>query len=90
MRDVKVTVLESNCNRMKKDDFFVVKGDKVHAPFEQGICFYSLSSLTAFFAAWEMDKEHKDHYIKNFTEISCPMRHVMYRAEQIDASELIP
>jgi uncharacterized repeat protein (TIGR04076 family) len=83
VNDVKVTVIESRCNRMKVGDYFIVKGDKVHAPMEQGICFYSLSSLTAFFAPWEMEEGSTDHYILNFTKISCPMNNVVYRAERI-------
>lgn len=88
MKDVKVTVIESKCNRMNVGDYFIVKGDKIHAPFEQGICFYSLSAMTPALAPWQMDSEKNDHYIIGLKKFSCPMRSVMYQAESFDSLDL--
>jgi uncharacterized repeat protein (TIGR04076 family) len=90
MRDVKVTVIEKKhpCNRNKIGDWFVIKGDKVHAPLEMGICFYSLSAMMPALAAWEMEKGSNDHYVMNLTRFTCPMGATVYQAEQIEDFKL--
>jgi|GEM_PF-1560842 len=79
---------EGKCPRVGVEDYFYIKGDKVHAPFKQGICFYSLSAMMPFFVPLEMEEGSNDHYILGFKEFSCPMGNVTYRAERVNSVSL--
>lgn len=88
MKDVKVTVVQACNTAVHEGDYFIVKGDKIHAPGEQGVCFYSLSALMPFFAAWQMDPGSTDHFLLNVREVKCPMGKTVYKAETCESLTL--
>jgi uncharacterized repeat protein (TIGR04076 family) len=85
MNDVRVKVVEMKvpCSQVKVGDWFIVQGDKVHAPLNQGICFYALAGMAPFLPAWQMNRDSSDHIALGLTRFTCAQGKVVFEAERL-------
>ena len=86
MFDVKVTITHwsDKCPVTKKGDVFEIRGNKIHDISGNGVCYYALSAMMPFLAAWQMNPKDNPHEAVNIMEVVCSGGFVRYKAERIE------